>query len=61
MHQINTLSPNKIKQNRHHTPIHPSLFHEAQLHQRNIHGGQLVAHYSTLAYTAYDRCKTLVV
>src|SRR6266508_2564206 len=61
MHQINTLAPNKIVQSRHHATIPPSLLHEAQLHRRNIHGGQPVAHHSTFDYTANERCKTLVV
>jgi len=61
MHQIYTLTPNKLNQSRHYSPVEPSLVHEAQFHQRNIHGGQLVADYSTLAYAAYDRCKAPVV
>ena len=61
MHQIYTLTPNKLNQSRHHSPVEPSLVHEAEFHQRNIHGGQLVANCSTLAYAAYDRCKAPVV
>ncbi len=61
MHQIYTLTPNKLTQSRHHTPVEPALVHQAQFHYRNIHGGQLVADCSALAYAAYDRRKAPVV
>ena len=61
MHQIYTLTPNKLNQSRHHSPVEPCLVHEAQFRQRNIHGGQLVADCSALAYAAYDRRKAPVV
>src|SRR5258708_6324970 len=49
MHQIYTLTPNKLNQSRHHSPVEPSLAHEAQSHHRNIHGGQRAADSSPLA------------
>src|SRR6266853_5454333 len=50
MHQIYTLTPNKLNQSRHHSPVEPAPVHQAQFHYRNIHRDQLVAHYSTLDY-----------
>src|SRR5690349_22582829 len=61
VHQINTLPPDELNQGRRHAPVDPSLFHQAQFHYRNIHGGQLLAHHATHAYTTDERSKALVV